>query len=1143
MLTLALLLFFRATTFGKVIAEDGSKTHIIGQWKDIDFFRHSGDWIDESLPRAVVNMYEAPSFLNIASYRRNTTSPETTKVRLLFLDRGGFTWTYSPRTTSWTKLSTSTGSERSAVEASLARVYGSTIETLCESRIVVAGGTYYTRSATQFSTNEAWLFNGEIETWSLLPAATQFFLGARNHYTAFSYRQEESSCRCRDSLFVYAATDEVASYNVNYNASARALWELRCIDDRNAENMTYEWIESVLNTTQWPVAHTPLYFLRGFAANSTHVFWLSDAPDIILILNMATGNWSTKKVANLCRSASNTLNPINLFHGVLSDAVFLKKDLLVVSFFEPYGVGGIYDLKASTYQCFSLSKEKKLPFLFTRNLLLGDDTFYLAVTNTYDHTVAFVKIAEKLVNRDDHATLETAVRYPMIGDYDHRLVGMSDSTWYLIKADPSGLQMWKFELDMLRWTLYDPDTAPETPGTSLEAATSVAKRSFVAFFGSKHGFGFSGRDELWMYATILRTWTRVASRGNAPKKMTSYATMNSLSNGSLILFGGIDNETTSIWMATVDYKGMTATWERLCCNVNQQLPNELQKWSSSAWRNRLYVFFGQRTTSNCDPSMHYINLDGNDASEWKTKKQQISNSTFCEVRQSDYGRFAYSRNENGSLLLADLNQMQYKIADESESSIPWKEMLLARNNEVFSYSPGQKSPINNSTESVYKEVQLKRFKLVECQPGSFSREYSLYPCQLCPKGEYSNHYGATNCTSCPPSLVTRTTGSISINNCTCTSTACIYGDCIVQSDHTTLCICYAGFTGKKCETPTMYLVGVGIVVGLLVVCAFYYCIKRVKKHKTLAKYTRVELEMAEQMAEELANIWSVKTDEIEFKRMIGEGSFGDVFASEYRDLTVAIKVLKIKANDCTNEQLQEFKDESELLRSIFHANIVRFIGTGKTTENKPFIALEYMERGSVRKALDDEYAEHPMEMHLQLIYALHAAKGMRHLHRINRMHRDLKSDNLLINDRGIVKVADLGCTKIAPKITTDDDDSSRGKIRGSRAVGTVFFRAPEIFRGEAYNTAVDVYSYGITLWEIQTAKNPYFEKFDDGLTANQILDQIVDDDARPDFPFHCNVKLKKLAISCWSAIPHKRPTFEDIVQTLEEIRSGKVHAT
>ena len=100
--------------------------------------------------------------------------------------------------------------------------------------------------------------------------------------------------------------------------------------------------------------------------------------------------------------------------------------------------------------------------------------------------------------------------------------------------------------------------------------------------------------------------------------------------------------------------------------------------------------------------------------------------------------------------------------------------------------------------------------------------------------------------------------------------------------------------------------------------------------------------MAEQTVAELSNIWSVENDKISLQQNIGEGSFGDVWTAEYRDQIVAVKVLKIKAEDCTDEQLQDFRDESELLRSIFHVNIIRFIGTGKTADDEPFIVLEYM---------------------------------------------------------------------------------------------------------------------------------------------------------------------------------------------------------
>ncbi|XP_065838523.1 uncharacterized protein [Oscarella lobularis] len=323
---------------------------------------------------------------------------------------------------------------------------------------------------------------------------------------------------------------------------------------------------------------------------------------------------------------------------------------------------------------------------------------------------------------------------------------------------------------------------------------------------------------------------------------------------------------------------------------------------------------------------------------------------------------------------------------------------------------------------------------------------------------------------------------------------------------------------------------------ILVIIAVAYCAKSIRKHQKVAsskeeqlQETRLVLDRAEQTLTTLSNIWSVDNVEIVFLNVIGYGSFGKVWSAAYRDQIVAVKLLKIKADDCTDEQLQDFNDESELLRSIFHANIVQFIGTGMNVEGKPFIVLEYMERGSVRHELDTNYGHKPMERSLQVKYSLDAAKGMRHLHLIGRMHRDLKCDNLLISDRGIVKVADLGCTKLVPTI-----EGGRN-ARGTRAVGTSFFRAPEIIRGRVYDSSVDVYSYGITLWEIQTAKHPYSDQLHLGLTVRDILDRVVQKQLRPEFPTYCDKDMIKLTKSCWQLSPFRRPSFDEIVLKLEAI--------
>ena len=119
---------------------------------------------------------------------------------------------------------------------------------------------------------------------------------------------------------------------------------------------------------------------------------------------------------------------------------------------------------------------------------------------------------------------------------------------------------------------------------------------------------------------------------------------------------------------------------------------------------------------------------------------------------------------------------------------------------------------------------------------------------------------------------------------------------------------------------------------------------------------------------------------------------------------VAIKVIKTKADDCTDEQLKDFNDESKLLRSVFHTNIVRLIGTGKNAEGKPFIVLEYMERGSVRHELDTNNAHTPPELNFK-------SNGLWMQRRVcaicTESNKCIEISSattcMLINDRGVVK--------------------------------------------------------------------------------------------------------------------------------------------
>ena len=1005
--------------------------------------------------------------------------------------------------------------------------------TICETRVVLHGGVYRVPDIEGYNfnnvySNTTWLFNGLDEKWVVLQTFDEVSLQSKEH-RAFAFHQEKSPCSCKDSILMYGEKEP--------KDDLHELWELRCVEEENERNFSYRWIKFEEELPMSLISNSS-YSLHGFSVNKTHICWLVMHAKTVWIFELSTASWyeKTMLVDKACQAD-------NVSYALETSAYVKELQLLILSLFG--NLFGLYNTTENRIDCVHTN----VSMLYgARTIILLRDTIVIPTIHEREGDIqlwipvaqslsTFLKITHKSRPRLkwEFRRADYNIRFPCSNygalDPQLALIRTEDSVLYQVESKML-VSVWRLELDTLMWTLYDPDLRP--PG-DLYAAISATVNECVAYYNTIY-------RSLWIYSTNLRIWSYVVSRGLAPQHSNSFATMNSMSNGSLLIYGGIVNKPNSLWMATINNNvvPMTVTWKRLCCDDDKK-EKHASSGTSTFWNDIFYVCFGSSVRNDFDNffptyiyswNIYYTEI-GRGASKWQRKNMSWGSQRYYkhDWHPTAFGRIAVTVDQmDNTLIMADLTRKEYITLEGYASMFPRRSHDYLSDYRIVG-SKNSLLYLKYDYTNYYFPANLYSLDLKRCHPGMYSSDFSLNPCRPCPRGQYSDRGGSTHCTDCPPGLVTSSNGSTSARNCTCAIDTCIHGQCIVQSDHTTVCICDAGFSGKACATPTSYLIGMGVVVGVLLIVAFYYCIKRVGKQQRVVTYTRIELERAEKTVEELSNIWSVDNDKVDFRQRIGKGSYGDVWTGEYRDQIVALKVLKIKAEDCTDEQLQDFRDESELLRSIFHANIVRFIGTGKTVENKPFIVLEYMERGSVRNELDNEYADHPMELVLQVKYTLHAAKGMRHLHSIDRMHRDLKCDNLLINVNGIVKVADLGCTKIAPKI----DDDSGENVRGSRAVGTALFRAPEIFRGEAYNGAVDVYSYGITLWEIMTAKHPYFKKFDRGMMAGEILEQVVRCDLRPEFPVLCNDDLKKVAESCWNGNPLVRPTFEDIVQTLQGI--------
>eukprot|EP01006_Ploeotia_vitrea_P040268 TRINITY_DN66418_c10_g1_i1.p1 TRINITY_DN66418_c10_g1~~TRINITY_DN66418_c10_g1_i1.p1 ORF type:complete len:1178 (+),score=714.93 TRINITY_DN66418_c10_g1_i1:110-3643(+) len=257
-------------------------------------------------------------------------------------------------------------------------------------------------------------------------------------------------------------------------------------------------------------------------------------------------------------------------------------------------------------------------------------------------------------------------------------------------------------------------------------------------------------------------------------------------------------------------------------------------------------------------------------------------------------------------------------------------------------------------------------------------------------------------------------------------------------------------------------------------------------------------------------------DEIKLVAPIGTGSYGDVYKATVRNKVVAVKKLHVRSLKA--EQVDSFCKEASLMCQLEHPNVVMFIGA-VTEPSNLCIITEYCARGSLADLLLEESVQ--MDFQRKLQFALDAARGMLYLHTSNPviLHRDLKSDNLLVSTDWAVKVADFGLTRFMTQ------------KKAMTQVGTPMWMAPEIIMGKKYTEKADVYAFGIILWEILTRLEPYEDK-----EPMQIVVEVVNNDLRPKIPHeHRNNVLLPLMQECWAPDPDERPGFKAVVERLEKL--------
>ena len=263
--------------------------------------------------------------------------------------------------------------------------------------------------------------------------------------------------------------------------------------------------------------------------------------------------------------------------------------------------------------------------------------------------------------------------------------------------------------------------------------------------------------------------------------------------------------------------------------------------------------------------------------------------------------------------------------------------------------------------------------------------------------------------------------------------------------------------------------------------------------------------------------WTIDLRKLNMGEPFAQGAFGKLYRGTYNGEDVAIKILERPENDPAKAQLmeQQFQQEVTMLATLKHSNIVRFIGACR----KPMvwcIVTEYAKGGSVRQFLMKRQ-NRSVPLKLAVKQALDVARGMAYVHGLGFIHRDLKSDNLLIFGDKSIKIADFGVARI--EVQTEGMTPETGTYR---------WMAPEMIQHRPYTQKVDVYSFGIVLWELITGMLPF-----QNMTAVQAAFAVVNRNVRPIIPNDCLAVLRDIMTRCWDPNPDVRPPFAEIVGMLE----------
>ena len=298
------------------------------------------------------------------------------------------------------------------------------------------------------------------------------------------------------------------------------------------------------------------------------------------------------------------------------------------------------------------------------------------------------------------------------------------------------------------------------------------------------------------------------------------------------------------------------------------------------------------------------------------------------------------------------------------------------------------------------------------------------------------------------------------------------------------------------------VIGVIVIVGIIIFIIIYFIIRPNNKDKN-------------------KNDETIEMNGLEIFDEIGHGATSVVYKGRYNGKDVAVKIMKQDGGG--------FEKELELMMKLKNPYIIEVYDKCVVSGHSGYV-MEYVGLGS----LDVVMSQQVFSDGLKMRYGREICLGMRYLHSMNIIHRDLKLENILVmstsesETSAICKISDFGTAR-------ETDISSTISMTQSMTmtsnIGTPLYMAPEILSGQShYSMKADIYSYGIVLCGLWNQQIPYSDESFSNVT--EFLTRITNQEHRPSLKPDCPQPYIQLVSACLQSDPHSRPSFDEISKTV-----------